>query len=337
MVLPHGMLDKIDKTKITLDELCCNCSVHCTLVAQTLERAATENSYLLEENRIMERKLSHKEKKRHRSKTNETRTNLFGAWNYAKKHFDGYVKFDFLFTLGNMIEPKKNIGGFRRTQALWGRDMIMTSPDKIERDLGIALRRINQSDIHPVERAVLYHLHIARVQPFNDGNKRVGRLVQNALLEHEGYGATIIPVSERDTYMKGIVDAVKGYREREAEGEMFDAWRIPLVASKGELDFLNYLAQKVSDTLDLRLSKVDAFPGYEITLNHRIVVPSNVLSAARRLNTVFRSRGDLGQVRVIDHKKGIIGVYGNIEENTIHRSLDKIQMFKGNYHLKRVQ
>ncbi len=337
MILSQGRLNRIDKKKLTLDTLCSNCSVHCTLVAQTLERDATENSYLLEENRIMERDWSHREKRKHKPETSETREHLFDAWNYAKRHFEGYVDFSFLLTLGQMIEPEKNPGGFRRTQALWGRDMVMTSPDKIERDLGVALRRINQSSIHPVERGVLYHLHIARVQPFNDGNKRLARLIQNALLEYEGYGATIIPVQERETYMKRIVTAVHGYRERESAGKMFDAWEMPLVASKEEFDFLDYLAQKVSDTLDLRLSKAETFPGYEITLNPRIVVPTNVQGAARRLNTVFKSRGDVGQVRVIDQKEGIIGVYGNIGIETIQRSLDKVPTFRGRYSIKRVQ
>ena len=46
--------------------------------------------------------------------------------------------------------------------------------------------------LHPVEAAALLHFHLARINPFADGNGRTARLLMNLSLMSDGYPPAII-------------------------------------------------------------------------------------------------------------------------------------------------
>jgi Fic family protein len=53
-------------------------------------------------------------------------------------------------------------------------------------------------------RAVLGHFVFVFIHPYMDGNGRMGRFLMNVMLASGGYPWTVIPVEERDRYMKGL-------------------------------------------------------------------------------------------------------------------------------------
>ena len=56
-------------------------------------------------------------------------------------------------------------------------------------------------------RAVLGHFIFVYIHPYMDGNGRIGRFLMNAMLASGGFPWTVIPVQERDAYMKALESA----------------------------------------------------------------------------------------------------------------------------------
>jgi hypothetical protein len=56
-------------------------------------------------------------------------------------------------------------------------------------------------------RAVLGHFIFVFIHPYMDGNGRMGRFLMNVMLASGGYPWTVIPVEERDRYMKSLEKA----------------------------------------------------------------------------------------------------------------------------------
>lgn len=54
--------------------------------------------------------------------------------------------------------------------------------------------------LHPIERAVLFHLKFEGIHPFVDGNARTGRLILNLMLMQAGYPPVIISVADLGNY-----------------------------------------------------------------------------------------------------------------------------------------
>jgi Fic family protein len=56
-------------------------------------------------------------------------------------------------------------------------------------------------------RSVLGHFVFVFIHPYMDGNGRMGRFLMNVMLASGGYPWTVIPVEERDRYMKALETA----------------------------------------------------------------------------------------------------------------------------------
>jgi len=100
---------------------------------------------------------------------------------------------------------------------------------------------------HIIEGAFFAHLHLARIHPFGDCNGRTARTIQNAILKNKGLPPPIIYSGERQDYYKHIEEAVLSWRNRTGLREN---------SSKGERGFYNYLAGKLSATLDSILDSI---------------------------------------------------------------------------------
>ena len=59
-------------------------------------------------------------------------------------------------------------------------------------------------EMNAVERAARGHYQFEKVHPFGDGNGRVGRLLMNHILWHEGYPMLIIEYKKRNAYYKAL-------------------------------------------------------------------------------------------------------------------------------------
>jgi Fic family protein len=95
----------------------------------------------------------------------------------------------------------------------------------------------------PLEAAILAHLGIAAIQPFEDGNKRCARLVQDRILHNSSIPPAMIPAGEGTFYFQLLSKTLPAYRD----GDF-----------KGEAEFFNYCASKVNNGLDIILDDLEA-------------------------------------------------------------------------------
>lgn len=89
--------------------------------------------------------------------------------------------------------------------------------------------------VDPLEAAIYAHLGIASIQPFDDGNKRCARLVQNRILFDAGLPPSIIPAGEGRFYLDLFCRSARPYEDKDVEGQR---------------EFFDYNASKVNNALD---------------------------------------------------------------------------------------
>lgn len=151
-----------------------------------------------------------KQREKHRCERN-----LKSARNWAMQNFSLPLTRDYVELVGAFVEPMTNDQGFRKDKVrVSGSIYSPPSPEKLEREFRIFTLE-NESLKDPLERALHAHLGIARVHPFQDGNGRTARLVQDIMLSYSDLPLPLIPLYERPEYIKKVRDAVTSYYERE--------------------------------------------------------------------------------------------------------------------------
>lgn len=100
---------------------------------------------------------------------------------------------------------------------------------------------------HAIEGAFFSHLHLVRIHPFGDGNGRTSRTLQNAILKRKGLPPPIIYSGERQDYYHHLEKAMLAWRSRTGIQEN---------SSEEERNFYNYMAGKLSATLDSILDSI---------------------------------------------------------------------------------
>ena len=60
---------------------------------------------------------------------------------------------------------------------------------------------------HPAVRTVLGHWMFVYIHPYMDGNGRMGRFLMNVMLASGGYPWTVVPVENREDYMRALESA----------------------------------------------------------------------------------------------------------------------------------
>ncbi len=132
--------------------------------------------------------------------------------NYSFPLTRGYVEI-----VGSMVEPITNDNGFRTEKIrISGAMNSPPSPEKLDREFTIFLWE-HEGLEDPLERAIHAHFGIARVHPFNDGNGRTARLVQDVILAEQNLPFPMIPLYERPEYIQKIQEAIASYCKRESE------------------------------------------------------------------------------------------------------------------------
>jgi len=328
MIIDQNIIDEIEDKLLLIEE-----NPHtdlASLVRTTLEQDSLAHSRLLEE----EGK-TRKEKRTKRQEKRTTLNGLYDAWRYASMNFRGGLTDELITKTAELIDPSKNKGEYRTENlGLMASDPVLPlRPEKIRRDMDTLLRYSNDSEeLHAVERAALVHLHLARIHPFLDGNGRTARLLQNVILQSEGYAPATVKLEERDFYLSLLRQAMRGYKKREGETSFEEVWTSPLKISDSEVNFYNFIGSKVNIELEQQLQGIEKLPSYTITLSGRKIDPGYVITAKRLLQNYFRANEVVGQTRV-KNRKGILEVKGDINEQIIGRVLS--QKYDGNFKITR--
>lgn len=145
------------------------------------------------------------------------------AWDYAMDTIgrnQAYTPRD-LALLATMLVPHQTIHprtGFRTYDVmLSGASHVPPGASKVEGEMNDLIEQVG-SMTTPLEKAVFSHFHIARIHPFEDGNGRVARVVQNALMMGANYLPVPTRVDQRDAYIstldRGVVAYNGGDRKR---------------------------------------------------------------------------------------------------------------------------
>lgn len=96
--------------------------------------------------------------------------------------------------------------GYKRfPNFLLGRNIKTAPPEKVADEMKTLINDYeNQENIHPLQKAALFHGRFEQIHPFEDGNGRVGRLLIAIILLKQGYPPLIIRKSQRLAYFGAL-------------------------------------------------------------------------------------------------------------------------------------
>ena len=94
------------------------------------------------------------------------------------------------------------------------REVRTTPPEEVESEMTSLIEWCNKSDLHPLERASVFHGRFEKIHPFEDGNGRVGRFLVNVILVNNGYPPVIIRKTSRQAYMAALAVFDNGHEDK---------------------------------------------------------------------------------------------------------------------------
>jgi hypothetical protein len=101
------------------------------------------------------------------------------------------------------------VPGFRKRDVITFEGKIIPSPPwAISSNLGTLIQNYKTywDQFNKYEREARFHIEYSRIQPFEDSNKRIGRLVLATNMISEGYAPAIISLDSQEEYNQAICD-----------------------------------------------------------------------------------------------------------------------------------
>ena len=98
---------------------------------------------------------------------------------------------------------------------LLGRTIKTTPPENVKEEMDALISWYHESkDIHPLQKAAVFHGKFEKIHPFEDGNGRVGRLLINIMLTSHGYPPLIIRKTHRLSYLSCLEAFDRRYEDK---------------------------------------------------------------------------------------------------------------------------
>jgi hypothetical protein len=213
----------------------------------------------------------------------EDLSNLIEAWEWGIDNFPGFLDKKFVTFLSARINPtnynyRSNTARIKKED---GSFYVLSNPAKLEDEMNRLYQEVNSGQTHPVFLSSQLHLSFLLIHPFEDGNGRTSRLLQNLHLLNENYPPVIINHNEKEEYLKLIQTANEGFSRRQGSQNMFGQ------RTKEENDFLEFLVKKISFSSKKLVEKISHLNMYEIDFdikgpNKRICGVKKIISSAIR-------------------------------------------------------
>lgn len=248
--------------------------------------------------------LAHSDKLEPDSSSFETLENLLEAWKRTSKSFDGIIDTHLILKVAQGVDSH-NMHYRTDSARMLGIDSDViymgNNPVKIARDMDKIVFRANNSDISIVRRAAEFNLYSLQVHPFDDGNGRTFRLIQNLMLHHAKYPPVIIRHTDRVTYLRHIEDAKDGLKERLSFGQDFYDG-----LSFGEVRFFEYMVDRIKESTDRIERKVGNIRRYDIILSTDRSFHKGTLRGAKTcVDRALKAHGRYAQLRINNKERKI--------------------------------
>lgn len=125
----------------------------------------------------------------------------------AKKDHEKWYRELFSPSVAAGILEATDLAGYRNHPVYIRRSMHVPPSYEAVRELIPAFFDLLQNEEEPAVRIVLGHFFFVYIHPYMDGNGRTGRFLMNVMLAGGNYPWTVIPVSQRSTYMSALEKA----------------------------------------------------------------------------------------------------------------------------------
>jgi hypothetical protein len=124
-------------------------------------------------------------------------------------HRDWYLE---LFAPSVAVELFKpsDLAGYRNAEVYIRKSMHVPLNSEAVRDTLPTFFELLRNETDLAVRVVLGHFVFVYIHPYMDGNGRIGRFLMNVMMASAGYPRTVIPVSERDRYLRALESASVG-------------------------------------------------------------------------------------------------------------------------------
>lgn len=108
-----------------------------------------------------------------------------------------------------------SVGYKKLPNFLIGRRVKTTLPEKVGQEMAKLIKLYHKNkNIHPLQRAAIFHGKFEKIHPFEDGNGRVGRLLINIMLLNNGYPPLIIRKTQRLSYFSCLEAFDYGHEDK---------------------------------------------------------------------------------------------------------------------------
>ncbi|MCW1930250.1 MAG: Fic family protein [Candidatus Kerfeldbacteria bacterium] len=110
---------------------------------------------------------------------------------------------------GQLIHKPLHVGEYKKQPnhvlTLSGKIHKYVNPLHVRDEMEELVKRLSTSkQLHPVERAAIFHYRFVSIHPFDDGNGRMSRLLMNLMLMRDGYYPCIIQHAHRRRYIETL-------------------------------------------------------------------------------------------------------------------------------------
>src|SRR3989344_17376 len=153
---------------------------------------------------------------------------------------------------------RKDIKGTGISVGLVGEYLKPFDPSKIPfamKDLSDFISE--EMNLHPVTKAIHTHIEFARIHPYEEGNGRASRLVQNLLLEQKAITPAIIRSADREIYLAVLKGAISD--RNNSKSSVYQQ-------SRNEIVFHDFIEAKVLDSTELLENELRNRRVYDIDL-----------------------------------------------------------------------